>query len=109
MEEQVSDDQVILEEVSYLLSLGFREQDKDLILIGMNVCRDQFSDEDWAHISNETLRWHCQNFYKIGSYIHEETKTNSSNKRSRGKKLRQLDMQRWLCDQGFIQAKEDRV
>jgi len=71
----ISDKQLILEEVSYLLALGFREDDKDLILLGMNVARNTYNDDRWDEIGCETLRWHCQNFYKLGARTYATTKT----------------------------------
>ena len=71
----ISDKQLILEEVSYLLALGFREDDKDLILLGMNVARNTYDDDYWDEIGCETLRWHCENFYRLGNLTYATTKT----------------------------------
>ena len=71
----ISDKQLILEEVSYLLALGFREDDKDLILLGMNVARNTYDDDHWDEIGCETLRWHCENFFRLGNVTYARTKT----------------------------------
>ena len=79
----ISDKQLILEEVSYLLALGFREDDKDLILLGMNVARNTYDDERWDEIGCETLRWHCENFYRLGNMTYARTKKSTGNNGSR--------------------------
>ena len=74
----ISEKQLILEEVSYLLALGFREKDKDLILLGMNIARNSYTDTHWDEIGCETLRWHCENFYRLGNIDRKSTRLNSS-------------------------------
>ena len=58
--------QIILEETMYLLDFGYRPDDADLIKLGMSVAYDEFTPADWIKICDETLRWHCKNFYELG-------------------------------------------
>ena len=57
---------IILEETMYLLDFGYRPDDADLIKLGMSVAYDEFTPADWIKICDETLRWHCKNFYDLG-------------------------------------------
>lgn len=58
--------QIILEETQYLLDFGYRADDADIIKLGMRIAAKTFEPKDWISISDETLRWHCKNFYTIG-------------------------------------------
>lgn len=58
--------QIIIEETMYLLDFGFRPDDADLIKLGMSVAYDEFTPAQWIKICDETLRWHCKNFYELG-------------------------------------------
>ena len=58
--------QIILEETLYLLDFGYRPDDAEIIKAGMAVAFDEFTPADWIKICDETLRWHCANFYKLG-------------------------------------------
>ena len=66
--------QIITEETEYLLSLGCDPKVKRYIMSGIKIAKKTFAPEDWINISDETLRWHCSNFYKIG-YNHATAKT----------------------------------
>jgi len=89
----ISDKQLILEEVSYLIGLGFREDDKDLILLGMNVARNTYDDDRWDEIGGETLRWHCENFFRLGNLTYARTTTVGNGYDPRNKGSSDADMQ----------------
>ena len=57
---------IIIEEVMYLLSLGYKEAQRTYILAGMAKAIDTFTPEQWIKLCDETLAWHCKNFYNIG-------------------------------------------
>jgi len=65
--------QTIIEEVMYLISLGYKTKQKRYILSGMAIAIDSFAPEEWIKICDETLAWHCKNFYTIG-WNHELSK-----------------------------------
>lgn len=65
--------QTIVEEVLYLISLGYRAEQQKFILAGLDRAIDEFTPDDWIQICDETLGWHCRNFYNIG-YKHEASK-----------------------------------
>lgn len=58
--------QIIIEETLYLLDFGYRPDDADLIKLGMSVAYDEYTPAQWIMICDETLRWHCKNFYELG-------------------------------------------
>ena len=58
--------QIITEETEYLISLGCDTKVKRYIMSGIKIAKQTFAPEDWINISDETLRWHCKNFYDIG-------------------------------------------
>lgn len=57
---------IIVEETMYLLSLGFQKKRQNTIMAGIQIAIDKFDDQTWINMSDETLRWHCKNFYEIG-------------------------------------------
>ena len=57
---------IIIEETIYLLSLGFQKKRQRLIIAGIEHAMETFDDQLWINIADETLRWHCKNFYEIG-------------------------------------------
>jgi len=69
--------QIILEEALYLLEFGYRPDDADIIQLGMAVAFDEYTPEDWIRVCDETLRWHCKNFYDLGLKHYEISKDNS--------------------------------
>jgi hypothetical protein len=69
--------QIILEETLYLLEFGFRADDADIIQLGMVEAFDNYTPADWIRICDETLRWHCKNFYELGLQHYEIFKDNS--------------------------------
>lgn len=75
--------QIILEETMYLLDFGYRPDDADLIKLGMSVAYDKFTSADWIRICDETLRWHCKNFYELG-LKHYEISQESTRRDSSG-------------------------
>ena len=75
--------QIILEETLYLLDFGYRPDDADLIKLGMSVAYDEFTPADWIKICDETLRWHCKNFYELG-LKHYEISQESTRRDSSG-------------------------
>lgn len=58
--------QLIIEETTYLIDFGYRSADASIIKLGMQVAEETLEPDDWVKISDETLRWHCKNFYEIG-------------------------------------------
>lgn len=65
--------QTIIEEVMYLLSLGYKASQRQHILTGIARAIDEFTPETWVKLCDETLAWHCKNFYEIG-YNYELSK-----------------------------------
>ena len=83
--------QIIIEETLYLLEFGYRPDDADIIKLGMAVAFDDFTPEDWISICDETLRWHCKNFYELGLKHNEISKDNTKRDNHGAKKRTDVD------------------
>ena len=56
----------ILEEVAYLLFVGYRKDDRNRIVEGIRVAKADFSPKDWIRFSHFRLSHVVEEFYELG-------------------------------------------
>ena len=58
--------QLIIEEVSNLMSMGYREQDTEQVMEGMKMALDSCSDHEWRMWVELPLRCVIEDFFALG-------------------------------------------
>ena len=58
--------QLIIEEVTNLMSMGYREKDNEQIMEGMQVAIEGCSDHEWRFWADLPLRCVIEDFFALG-------------------------------------------